>query len=146
MEELLSRIESEIEVSTYIARMKLALDNGAKIDFQEKRKVDDGRDEKFTNGYTIRKLFPNENPVDVLRRELKTLTVRDYMRTVKDIRYPKRSEMREFGKTYDATEEVYIKVRVELFNPSLGGEHTTFVMSFHFAEKPFDATTFPYRK
>lgn len=146
MEELVARIESESEVSAYIAKMKLALDNGAVIRFQEKRRVDDGRDEKFTNGYTIRKLFPNENPVDVLRRELKTLTVRDYMRTVKDIKFPKLSEMREFGKTYDATEEVYIKVRIEVFDPNYGGAHTAFVMSFHFAEKPFDATSFPYRK
>ncbi|MBQ9838225.1 MAG: hypothetical protein IJO56_01825 [Oscillospiraceae bacterium] len=146
MEELESRIESELEVSAYIGRMKHALDNGAKIDFQEKRKVDEGRDEKYTNGYTMRTLFPDEDPVDVLRRELKSLTVRDYMRTVKDTRFPKRSEMREFGKTYDASEEVYIKVRVEVYNPNWGGEHTAFVMSFHFAEKPFDETTFPYRK
>ena len=146
MEELESRIESEAEVSAYIARMKLALDNGAKINFQEKRRVDEGRDEKYTNGYTMRALFPDENPIDVLRRELKSLTVKDYMRTVKDKRCPQKSDMREFGKTYDAAEEVYIKVRVEVFNPYFGGEHTAFVMSFHFAERPFDENTFPYRK
>ena len=31
-----------------------------------------------------------------------------------DVRFPKKSEMREFGKVYNGTEEVYIKIRVEL--------------------------------
>ena len=93
-----ARIESEIEVKSYIQNLKFALQNGAKIDFQAKRLVDEKRDEKYTNQYTVNKLFPDENPVDALKRELLTLTVEDYMQTVKDIRFPKRSEMREFGK------------------------------------------------
>ena len=72
--------------------MKFALNNGAKIDFQAKRLVDEKRDEKYTNQYTVHKLFPDENPVDALKRELLTLSVEDYMQTVKDIRFPKRSE------------------------------------------------------
>ena len=43
-----------------------------------------------------------------------TLTEEDYMRTVKDLRFPNRSEMREFGKVYNSNEDVYIKLRVEL--------------------------------
>jgi hypothetical protein len=139
-----SRIESELEVKAYLQNMNYALENGAKIEFQAKRVVDDKRNIKFTNQYTVNKLFPNENPADALKRELKTLTVEDYMRTVQDIRFPKRSEMREFGKIYDGTEEVYIKIRVELIG--LYGNTTTFVMSFHFAEKPFIDEMFPYRK
>lgn len=88
-------------------------------------------------------LFPNENPVEVLKRELLTLTVQDYIKTVKDIRFPKRSEMREFGKYYNGCEEVYIKIRVELLGKF--GETTTFVMSFHFAEKAFTPDLFPYK-
>ena len=87
-----ARIESEIEVKSYIQNLKFALQNGAKIDFQAKRLVDEKRDEKYTNQYTVNKLFPDENPVDALKRELLTLTVEDYMQTVKDIRFPKRSE------------------------------------------------------
>lgn len=139
-----ARIESKLEVKSYIQDLKYALDHGAKINFQARRFVDDNRDEKYTNQYTVATLFPDENPVDALIRELKTLTVEEYMRTVKDIRFPKRSEMREFGKVYNGTDDVYIKIRVELLGEY--GNKTTFVMSFHFAERPFTPEMFPYRK
>ena len=141
---LSSRIESELEVQAYLQNLRYALEHGAAISFQIDRVVDQNRDEKYTNRYTVATLFPNENPADALRRELKTLTVAEYMKTVKDSRFPKRSEMREFGKVYNGTEDVYIKVRVELL--SKYGDHTAFVMSFHFAETPFDPSMFPYRK
>ena len=143
-EETKSRIESEIEVKAYIQDLKFALNNGAKIDFQAKRLVDEKRDEKYTNQYTVNKLFSDENPVDALKRELLTLSVEDYMQTVKDIRFPKRSEMREFCKVYNGTDDVYIKIRVELLG--MYGNTTTFVMSFHFAEKAFTPEMFPYKK
>ena len=143
-EETKVRIESELEVKAYIQNLKFALNNGARIDVQSKRIVDEKRDEKYTNQYTVNKLFPDENPEDALKRELLMITVEDYMQTVKDIRFPKRSEMREFGKVYNGTEDVYIKIRVELLG--LYGNTTTFVMSFHFAEKAFTAEMFPYKK
>ncbi len=133
-----------MEVKSYIQDLKFALNNGAKINFQAKRLVDEKRDEKYTNQYTVNKLFPNENPVVALKRELLTITVEDYMQTVKDNRFPKRSEMREFGKVYNGTEDVYIKIRVELLGQY--GDKTTFVMSFHFAEKAFTPEMFPYKK
>lgn len=139
------RIEAKAEIETYIAKLRYALSNGAKINFQEERLVDEERDIKYTNKYTMATLFPNENPTDVLRKELMTLTVEDYMHSVKDIRYPKRSEMRVFGKTYNSDEDVYIKIRVELLDPSGIGNHTAFVMSFHFAEAKFTREDFPYR-
>ena len=143
-EETKARIESELEVKAYIQDLKFSLNNGAQIDFQVKRVVDEKRDEKYTNQYTVNRLFPDENPVDALKRELLTLSVEDYMRTVKDTRFPKRSEMREFGKVYNGTEDVYIKIRVELLG--LYGNTTTFVMSFHFAERAFSPEMFPYKK
>ena len=143
-EETKARIESELEVKAYIQDLKFSLNNGAQIDFQVKRVVDEKRDEKYTNQYTVNRLFPDENPVDALKRELLTLSVEDYMRTVKDTRFPKRSEMREFGKVYNGTEDVYIKIRVELLG--LYRNTTTFVMSFHFAEKAFTPEMFPYKK
>ena len=143
-EETKARIESELEVKAYIQDLKFSLNNGAQIDFQVKRVVDEKRDEKYTNQYTVNRLFPDENPVDALKRELLTLSVEDYMRTVKDTRFPKRSDMREFGKVYNGTEDVYIKIRVELLG--LYGNTTTFVMSFHFAEKAFTPEMFPYKK
>ena len=142
--EVKTRIESELDIKAYIQDLKYALNNGAKMDFQVKRRLDENREERFTNQYTVNALFPNENPVDALRRELLALSVENYMQTVKDLRFPKRSEMREFGKVYNGTEDVYIKIRVELLG--LYGQSTTFVMSFHFAERPFTTEMFPYRK
>jgi hypothetical protein len=138
------RIESELEVKAYIQDLKFALNNGAKINFQESRRVDYNRDIKHTNKYTVNALFPNENPTDAIRHELLKLNSEDYMQTVKDLRYPNRSEMREFGKVYEGKGDVYIKIRVELLGAY--GNTTTFVMSFHFAEKAFTPKMFPYRK
>ncbi len=65
-----SRIESEPEVRAFIQNLNYALDNGAKIVFQIQRLVDEKRDIKYTNQYTITTLFPNENPEEALKREV----------------------------------------------------------------------------
>ena len=142
-EETNERIESELVVKSYLQDLKYALDNGAQINFQAHRRVDDQRNEKYTNQYTVSKLFPDVNPVDALKKELKTLTVVNYMKTVADLKFPNRSEMREFGKVYNGKDDIYIKIRVELFG--MYGNSTTFVMSFHFAERTFLSEMFPYR-
>jgi len=139
-----TRIETELEVESYLQKLQYALEHNAKVIFQIDRQVDQNREQRFTNHFTVADLFPNENPVTALKRELQTLTVEEYMQTVKDLRFPNRSEMREFGKVYDGRGDVYIKIRVELF--SAYGDHTTFVMSFHYAEIPFAPDMFPYRK
>ena len=64
-----SRIESELEVKAYIQNLRYALNNGARIDFQALRRVDEKRNEKYTNQYTVNALFPDENPVDALKRD-----------------------------------------------------------------------------
>lgn len=143
-EEVKERIESELEVKAYIQNLKFALDNGAQITFQAKRLVDKERNEKYTNQYTMNTLFPDESVEEALKRELRTLTVEEYIRTVKDLKFPKRSEMREFGKVYNGTDDVYIKIRVEVLG--MYGGATVFILSFHFAEKAFTADMFPYRK
>ena len=108
-----TRIESEAEVHSYLQNLKYALENGAQITFQIDRRVDEKRDVRYTNRYTVAELFPDENPADALRRELQTLAVSEYMRTVRDTRVPNRSEMREFGRTYNGNDDVYIKIRVD---------------------------------
>ena len=82
-----ARIESELEVKAYIQNLKFALNHGAKIEFQINRRVDEQREERYTNQYTVNALFPDENPVDALRRELMALTVENYMRTVRAVSY-----------------------------------------------------------
>ena len=139
-----STIESEFDVSTYLERLKYALDIGSvTINFQRDRKVDASRNSKYTNKHTIRTIFPDEDEVTVLKRELAKLTVQNYIETVRDIRFPKLPNMRVFGKEY-LSEDVYIKIRVELIG-GLGSNYIL-VMSFHFAEKAFVETDFPYRK
>ena len=141
---LRTRIESEIEVQAYLQDLHYALTHGAQVSFQAERQIDQNRDVRYTNRFTVADLFPNENPVDALKQELQTLTIEEYMQTVKDLRFPNKSEMREFGKVYNGKGDVYIKIRVELL--SAYGIHTTFVMSFHYAEKPFTPEMFPYKK
>lgn len=139
-----SRIESELEIKAYIQNLRYALDNGAQITFQVWRRIDSKKNKQYTNQYTINFLFHDDNPLDVIKREIRCLSVEEYIRTVKDIRFPNRSEMREFGRVYKGIYDVYIKIRVELLGSY--GNHTVFVMSFHFAEKPFSAELFPYKK
>lgn len=139
-----TRVESELEVKSYLQNLRYALEHDAKVTFQIERQVDKNRDQRYTNQFTVADLFPDEDPVSALKREIKALTVEEYMRTVKDLRFPKRSEMREFGKVYDGKGDVYIKIRVELL--SVYGAHTIFVMSFHYAESPLTSDMFPYRK
>lgn len=140
------RIESKEEIETYLARLRYALDHGASLSIQRERRIDGNREERYTNKYTIDDLFPNEDRNIAIRRELKRLTSADYLRTVRDFRFPMRSEMREFGKVYNGTEDVYIKIRVELLATDGVGAHTVFVMSFHYAMIPFEKDMFPYRK
>ncbi|MGI6225833.1 MAG: hypothetical protein ACOYJ1_06220 [Peptococcales bacterium] len=81
------------------------------------------------------------------------MTVKDYIETVKDTRFPKRSEMRVFGKKY-LEDDVYIKIRVELISiehASVSIEHASgdsfiLVMSFHYSEWDFQESDFPYKK
>ena len=80
--ELTSRIESFLDIQAYLQNICYALENGARLVFQEHRRVDERRNVRYTNAYTIATLFPDESPVRALKRELKNLTVENYIRTV----------------------------------------------------------------
>lgn len=141
------RIETEMEIQTYLDRLEYALHfETVKINFQKSRRVDQKRDKKYTNRYTMGKLFPDEDEVEVLKRELSCLTVEEYIETVKDIKYPQRSEMRVFGKQY-LRDDVYIKFRVDLLSVAqASGDSIILVMSFHYSERSFKESDFPYKK
>jgi hypothetical protein len=141
------RKESELEVQTYLDRLKYAIQSGSvRINFQKDRNIEQNRDKKYTNRYTISKLFPDEDEIEALKRELTLLSVEEYIETVKDTRFPKMSEMRVFGKKYFG-EDVYIKIRVELVNTEhAGGNSFILVMSFHYSEWDFQDSNFPYKK
>lgn len=139
-------IESQLEVNSYLAKLKYSIKNSqASLQFQQERKVDANRDEQFTNRFTVSDLFPNEDVTKVLKSELLKLNLENYIETVKDLRFPKKKEMRVFGKRYK--KDVYIKIRVNLLNcDSFGVNNVIFVMSFHYAEHPFSTSDFPYAK
>lgn len=141
------RKESKLEVQSFIARLVYAIENGnATINFQRDRQVDSKRDKKYTNRYTISELFPDEDEIEVIKSELNSLKVEEYIETVKDSRFPNKTEMRVFGKRY-LEKDVYIKIRVEVISVehASGGSYI-FVMSFHFSEIDFKEENFPYRK
>ena len=74
-----ARIESEAEVRAYIQNLKYAIENGAAINFQVTRGVDENRDKKYTNLYTVNTLFPDDDPAEALKRELRTLSEKEYI-------------------------------------------------------------------
>ena len=137
-----SRIESKFEVQSFLDKLRYALEHNATIRIQVDRDVERTRDIRFSNRYTLAELFPEEAPEEALRRELHKLTVKDYIETQKDARYPMRGEFRVFGVTYPPTQDVFIRIRVELF--ANFGQHSAYVMSFHFATRPFAEEHFPY--
>ena len=97
------------DVAAYLSKLRYALqDESTLIHFQEERCVDQNRQKEYTNVYTVAELFPDESPKEAMRRELANLKVQNYIETVKDIRYPKRSELWVFGKRYMG-KDVYIK-------------------------------------
>lgn len=141
------RIESKEDAIAYLDRLIYALESGnAKVELVKDRLSDKDKDQKYSNRHTLLKLFPDEDPIESLKRELATLTVEDYIETVKDTIYVDRSELRVFGKEYDE-EDVYIKIRIELINMiSSSGDNYILVLSFHFAEKNFIDDDFPYKE
>jgi len=141
------RIESKIEVQSYLDKLKYAIQSGnVKINFQKDRNVDLERSRKYTNRYTMGHLFPYEDEVQALKRELACLSIEEYIETVKDTRFPNRSEMRVFGKQYFG-EDIYIKVRVELVSIiHANGDSFIMVMSFHYSEWNFKENDFPHKK
>jgi len=140
------RKESKQEVQTYLDRLKYAIQsNTAKLTFQKYRNIDNNRNSRYTNRYTMGHLFSDEDDVEVLKREMSLLTVGEYIETVKDTRFPKRSEIRVFGKQYSG-DDIYIKIRVELVSSHAGGDSFVMVMSFHYSEWVFKESDFPCKK
>lgn len=135
-----------LTVSTYVAKLKTVLsDPSSRLTLIHDRKNDQSRQPKFTNRYTLSTLFPNEDPVIALRRELATLSANEYIETLKDSAFPKLSDFCVFSKKYQ-NDDVYIKIRVDYFSDKAYGSKAVLVMSFHFAEFEITNSDFPHRK
>ncbi len=133
-EDTKERIESELEVKSYLQNLRYALENVRRLIFRQAPDLSIIKEMKnIRTNIRLINIFPDENPVDALKKELKMLTVEEYMRTESDLKFPNRSEMRNLEKSIMVTTMYIIKIRVELLG--MYGNSTTFVMSFHFAER-----------
>lgn len=92
---------------------------------------------------TIATLFPDEFADVALRRELKTLTEKNYMYSLKNIQYPLTSKRRVFGKRY-GDDDIYIKLRIEFDSDKSLIKTIIFVLSFHVSTEKFHPKNFPY--
>lgn len=129
------------EVEAYLAKLRYALaDKNTSIQFIEQRCVDVNRSKKYSNAFTVAKLFPDKPAEKILRDELASLRAEEYIETVADTTFAKRSALWVFGKRY-GNEEVYIKFRVEIIQRS-----HILVISFHFSTVPFSRVDFPFAK
>lgn len=139
------KTETKEDILAFITNIRYCIESGdCKISFQFDRKNDANKDVRFTNRYTINDLFPNENPLDIMKRELVRLKSENYIETIKDLDFPDKSDLRVFGKRY--SNDVYIKIRAELLSKILSGNNMIFVLSFHFSQYPFGDKTFPFKK
>ena len=139
------KIKSKFDVQTYIDRLSYALNQSTcEIKFIKDRNSDKSRNKRYANRYTINSLFPDEDSVEALKRELLSLTVENYMHTLKDLTYSDRSDLWVFAKKYN--DYVYIKIRVELVSRLANGNNYVFVLSFHYSDQLIEDSDFPYLK
>ena len=73
-----TRIESELEVNSYLQNLRYALSHNATITFQTERLVDQNRDLRYTNQFTVADLFPDENPVNALNTIIRVFAHMSY--------------------------------------------------------------------
>lgn len=138
--------ESKQAISTCLDQIYyLIKNNQTSISVEKYRLADSKRDPKFTNRYTLGVLFPDESETEALKRELLTLTVEEYIESIRDNRFPKLAPMRVFCKQYSNC-DVYIKLRVEMMSKELAGSGRIIVISFHFAEWKYCSTDYPFRR
>lgn len=138
--------ESKLEISTCLDQLHyLIKSNQASISFEKNRPADNKKEAKFTNRYTLGVLFPDESEAVVLKRELLTLRVEEYIESIRDFNFPKLAPMRVFCKQYSNC-DVYIKFRIEIMSKELGGSGRIIVISFHFAEWKYKCTDYPFRR
>lgn len=138
-------VEERSVVLAFLAKLKFMLESPRTRIHLDIKKSDQYKPYEFTNRFTFADLFPNENPVDVLRRELSLLTISDYMHTAIDVINQKSPNYYVFAKKFG--KYVYIKVKIVVFNGSIPGQQDTMlVMSFHYAEFYIDDNSFQYLK
>lgn len=132
-------IESQLEVETFLEKVKHTLENNGHILLQGHKRSEKDRPAENTNQYTVKDLFANTDITESLKKELQTLKVSEYMYTVKDIKFKKRSPLRVFAKEYKH-KNVYIKIRVQILHNEI------YVLSFHYVMYDINVEEFPYKE
>lgn len=107
-------------------------DSNCQIDIQKLRRGEDPLDPNNTNNTMINLDYDSED----IREELLTLKVGDYIKTVKDRRYPNTSNYWIFSKNIDGR-DVYIKFKIRSVNK-------IHLMSFHYAIRQIEEKPYKY--
>ncbi len=141
MFQISKRILSIAEVKDALAKLKYAIENNPRFKIVVTREKDTRKELQYTNQYTLSNLFPNESPVEALRRELKQLKIEEYLKSVVDDKFQEKL-LHIFIREYDE-KQVYIKFRAELLSHTTNGSLLV-VISFHFAEYMVERNDFPY--
>lgn len=132
-------IESLIAVQTYLDKLKHIINNNGKINFQKHKQSEKQKNIEFTNLYTVHDLFANQDIVEAIKQELKSLDVSNYLHTVTDIKYPQKPPLWVFCKKIKER-DVYIKIRTAIV------EGFILVISFHYAAYTINKSDYPYLK
>lgn len=127
--------KDKLEVKSLLGKLKLALNSGNII-----VKTRDEEGKSYMEVTSI--LFPDKDPVDGIKEELRRLNLEDYIEVIEHNR-DKNNELWVFGKKYSKG-GVYIKFCVTLFKG--GCNHETYVFSFHWAKWVLTDDMFPFIK
>jgi len=107
------RIEQKFVVQHFIEQLRETLRNEAlELFIQNEEEQDQEVDAEDLDQNALSVLFPNQDAAIVLTQGMRELAIGDYLETVKDKRFPNKSERRVFVKTI-ADQLLSVSVRLE---------------------------------
>lgn len=107
------RIEQKFVVQHFIEQLRETLRNEAlELFIQNEEEQDQEVDAEDLDQNALSVLFPNQDAAVVLTQGMRELAIGDYLETVKDKRFPNKSERRVFVKTI-ADQLLSVSVRLE---------------------------------
>lgn len=107
------RIEQKFVVKHFIDQLHETLENEAlELFIQNEEEQDQEVDAEDLDQNALSVLFPNQDATELLMQAMRQIAIGDYLETVKDKRFPDKSERRVFVKTI-ADQLLAVSVRLE---------------------------------
>lgn len=125
-------IEEIEKLKFFLKKLQYLLNSNCQIDIQKLRMGEDALNPNNTNNTMIDLDYDSED----IREELLTLKVGDYIKTVKDRRYPNTANYWIFSKNINGR-DVYIKFKILSVNK-------IHLMSFHYAIRQIEEKPYKY--